>query len=312
MDINQLSNIVNSQVQMNNKYYESLFPNLYYSDEKYLNKNHLGKNHQNTYKKINNFVKINLNVKKSIQKLRCYDVSNKINYMKYIFTEEYVKDRPKPFFKNLWSAIEKTPSYLVKTYTKQFYTELLNNFDKQNLFKKYSYRGKKIRKNVLRSDLKEENFNNNLIQLISDYLELNIIIITNGKEIDFYCQNFKFNIYRQTIILEKNGDKYQLIHSMDKKIFTSSDKIVSQLCKYICMKQIEHLYENKQQTFESKSTKKIVEIIKPQYTQASLKKMKLGELQDIAKTLDIITQIPKKSCGMKNKTKTVLISDIMK
>ena len=52
MDINQLSNIVNSQVKMNNKYYESLFPNLYYSDEQYSNKNHLGKNHQNTNKKF--------------------------------------------------------------------------------------------------------------------------------------------------------------------------------------------------------------------------------------------------------------------
>ena len=312
MDINQLSNIVQSQVQMNNSYYELLFPNLYYSDEQYSNKSHLGKNHQNTKHKLNKFVKINTKANKIIQKQRCYDVSNKIEYMKYIFTKNFVKDRPKTFFKNLWTAIDKVPSYLVKSHTKQFYAKLLNDFDKLNLFKKYSYRVRKIKKTILRSSLKEETFNESIVQLLSDYLELNIIIISNSKEINFYCQNFKFNIYRQTIILEKNGDKYQLIHSMDKKIFTSSDKIVSQLCKYICMKQIEHLYENKQQTFESKSTKKIVEIIKPQYTQASLKKMKLGELQDIAKTLDIITQIPKKSCGMKNKTKTVLISDIMK
>ncbi len=257
MNVESLINITNKFVEKNQKYYESLFSFLYYNSEQYIPGKYLNKPFNPT-----DLIQGTKTEKKSHRSGNEESPRSIIKYMTYIFNDTFFKDQNGCFFKILWASIDKRV-YNYKTYQNMFYKNLLSDFDKLNLYNKYSYKSLKIKKTYIRNLLintYETNTQDVIIQLISDYKEINIIIIKNNIPC-FFCplpgrtDGIKpgFNIFRPTIILEKlgNNDNYQPIYQrplkskdnaeprvLNKKIFTSNDVIQFKLLKYLNLQEI--------------------------------------------------------------------------
>ena len=177
-----------------------------------------------------------------------------------------------------------------------FFKKLLKDFDVLKLFKKFAYK-KQIRKKVLRDlIIKKEDNNDSVRQILVDYLNINLVILTN-EELKTYCKEGTFELFRPTIMIYEHNN---IFHSLSDKetgnsIYTSGDHINMRLKKYMLNKEIlRHNVEEKQDVIKSMKKqvvpkKKSVE--KPTApVLVDFKKMKVVDLRSLCEQYHIQTK----------------------
>lgn len=93
----------------------------------------------------------------------------------------------------------------------EFYQQLYKDFIQCNLFKYFGYFNK-LDYNKLQQNLKTYQFDETIIQLLCDYLTINICIFTN-KSIQLFSKNFKYTTFLPTFLLyfDTKNNKYHYI-----------------------------------------------------------------------------------------------------
>jgi len=286
----------------NNKHAKDISGILYFNDEEFQsNTNFLENNNQeelytinveeekekistNTYKKLSQKVKLHVDLEE-------YNLSHK--------------------YSNLTECILSVLKYYNYNAQNLFFKKLLKDFDIYKLFKKYNCK-KRIRKAALRKLIisKEDN-DDNVRQLLADYLNINLIILTNT-EILTYCKENTYEVFRPTVVVyEYNGSYNSLSDKItNKSIFTSDDFINMKLAKYFLTKDIvAHEKKKKEQSvIEALNKKKEEEKKAPKLI--DFKKLKVAELRSLCEQYHITTKEKNDKGKMKNIVKKVLIEKL--
>ena len=157
------------------------------------------------------------------------------------------------------------------------------DLDKKDLYKKFNYNHKRFRKADFQGELIENKKLNNehFYRYLGDYFDINVIIYENSPN---YINNYNSNRY--SVILQKSNDNYYIHYNLDSLSIVNDSYIKS---------------INNIDTFNRNSGT----------LDKDLTKNKLGELQNIAKGLNINT-MKHGRCNLINKTKKELIYEITK
>jgi hypothetical protein len=186
-----------------------------------------------------------------------------------------------------------------KMNTNEIIHQMIHDFDTLNLYKEYNLKQYKIKRIDVRNIIREEKFNSKeFIQFCSDYFSFILVLIDNDEITSFIPRNNP-NILAPKIYIFYNFidqrfyqvkiDNISIIESKSDKYYMKEDK--PKLERHNCEIQEEKL---------------------PEYDCTKLIKMKLIELQEIAKKLNIdIKKLNPKKTRMINKKKNELISDII-
>ena len=242
---------------------------------------------ENDYKKLSFNVKIHIDINK-------YNLSMKYN--------------------NLTECLMNVLDFYNYNAKKLFFKELLREFDIYKLYKKFNYK-KLVKKTILRKSLIKNNDNDSYVrQLLSDYLNINLIIFSNN-EIKTYCKENHYEMYRPSIFIYKYNNTFQyLSNKKDIKIFTSDDKINIVFSKYFyCKEIIKRNIEKEQKIIENKKQqeKQIKKEQKIQQTKlVNFSKMKVNDLRNLCKQYHIATTEIGKNGKVKNIIKKVLIEKL--
>jgi len=265
-----------------------------------------------------------------IQKIVSGDVDNykKLSqYVKsYIELDNYNISKK---YKTIVDCILSVLSYFNYDGVSMFYKKILREYDIYNLHKKYNYLNHKINRNELRNliidkDEKHDHFK----QFLADYLNINLVIFDN-EGINIYSQEFKYEVYRPTIIIYEYDNQYQYLinKETETKLFLSEDEINHRLFKLYLNREVVHVGEVKHQEEvslnhiltkelpkeEPKKEKEIVEVVEEDkvetktYTLTELKKMKVADLRKLCQE----KSLPVKE-GKKFMKKQDLIDSLMK
>jgi len=192
-----------------------------------------------------------------------------------------------------------------------FFKKLLREFDVYKLFKKYNYK-RQFKKSELRNSLINKEDNNDMIrQFLSDYLNINLIILTNTK-INTYCKDNQYEIFRPTIIIYEHENKFSYISDKieDKNIFTSEDNINLKLAKYFLSNEVIKSFEEKNKQTIMETLKKKEEEEKSRPKLVDFKKLKVTELRSLCLQYHIPIQEMGKNGKMKNIVKKELIEKL--
>jgi len=267
---------------------------LYYDDEE-------NKSDMNIFVKNDSDTLFTVN-KNIIQRIVSGNINNykKLSqYVKsYIDIEQYNMGNQ---YNTIVDCILSVLSYFNYDGISMFYKKILREYDIYNLHKKYNYLSHKINRNELRNlILDKDEKHNNFRQFLSDYLNINLVIFDNN-QINIYSKDFKYEIYRPTIIIYEYNNKYQYLTNKhtDMKLFLSEDEINHRLLKIYLNKEImkygeaKHVKEvslnnilHKEQKpvniIEDNTTEDITTEDKvKKYTLTDLKKMKVAELRKL-------------------------------
>ena len=316
-EINKLNTYNNYQNNYQN-YYKECFPILYYNDELYLKGNFLEKTFTNS------------NTKSIFSEKKCKDNLLSNNIIKdNLFSNKIIGNNCFKYKENniiniILSSVEKNSYTNIENIKSLFYKKLLNDFDSLNLYSKYSFRLHKINKNNLRNSLVNKLINDDIIQLIVNYLNINLVFISDDN-ISYIAENFKFNIYRPTLILNQlKNNKYQQIYKKNKKVFNSNDNEVIKILKHLNINNFtnncnsdnendnknDNNNDNDNDNDNDYNKNNIYE--EKNYNKTNLTKKKLVELQKTAINLKIdIKKTSNNKIGKKNKKKLELITDIL-
>ena len=228
-----------------------------------------------------------------------YYVKTHVNLLEYNLTKK---------FENLIDCMLNVINYFNLNAKNIFFKKLLKDYDVFNLYKKFNYK-KDIRRRDLRTLLinKEEN-NENVKQLLVDYLNINLVLITND-DIKLYCKDKDFEIYRPTIIIYEYENKYYSLE--DKKtqngIFTSEDLINIRLKKLKLNEEIRNIQP------KETSIKIKMEVKKETVVVINFKKMKVNELRVYCEKNGIDIKIKKSTKkGFKYMTKKQILEKLSK
>lgn len=184
-----------------------------------------------------------------------------------------------------------------------FFKKLLKEFDTFKLYKKFNCK-KHIKKSALRKFLIENNDNNeNVRQFLADYLNINLVILTN-KKLTIFCKDKTFEMYHPTIIIYEHEISFQTISDKitNNSIFLSEDHINMRLKKYFLNKAIlrtEGKLKKKEKTVieslkkEEPKKEKPVKMTEPNLI--NFNKLKVAELRNLCEQYHIIIRVPKAS-----------------
>lgn len=283
MDYLQVLKIFRKHYGSNQKYYSDLHPILYYNDDFYTNPF------------LNENKKDNI-LKKEDNQFSCLNKYFKNNYSIGINREN--------FFKLFLSILRKqNPSFSLPLH--EIVNQMIYDFDKLNLSQDYNLKQYKISKSLMRNTILDEKFNSNeFIQFSSDYFKFQITLVDSDESRTFYPRNDplipspKLFIYQDII-----NDRYYQIMIDNKNWIEHNDKI------YNDYKKEEPKLEEKKEEVEVEAESDDFEF---DFDCGKLMKMKLKEIQDIAKELGInIQKINPRKTRMINKKKDELISELM-
>ena len=228
-----------------------------------------------------------------------YYVKTHVNLLEYNLTKK---------FENLTDCMLNVINYFNLNAKNIFFKKLLKDYDVFNLYKKFNYK-KDIRRRDLRTLLinKEEN-NENVKQLLVDYLNINLVLITND-DIKLYCKDKDFEIYRPTIIIYEYENKYYSLE--DKKtqngIFTSEDLINIRLKKLKLNEEIKNIQP------KETSVKIKMEVKEETVVVINFKKMKVNELRAYCEQNGVDIKIKKSTKkGFKYMTKKQILEKLSK
>lgn len=214
-------------------------------------------------------------------------------------------------YSNLTECILSVLKYYNYNAQNLFFKKLLKDFDIHKLFKKYAYR-KQIKKSILRKLIinKKDN-DNNVRQLLADYLNINLIILTNT-EISTYCKDKVYEIFRPTVIIyEYNGSFNSISDKItNKRVFTSDDYVNMKLMKYFINKDLLSYQKKKKEQSVIEALKKKKEEEKKAPKLVNFKKLKVAELRKLCEQYHITTKEKGANGKMKNIVKKVLIEKL--
>jgi len=347
MDIDKIINKLRNNYDRNKNYYEFLFSVLYFTDENFKEVNFLRSYSSNKQRKSLNKPLLIAEEDKSNN-----NNNNKVNHnitisvFKSIFGNDFIKSKPSKFLDVFISCCGDKAIVNVSSNVKSILLKkLLTDFDTCELYKKYKYRKRSgFTKKNLRSFFEEGNEIEDdplFISFLCDYFKMNICVVIPDKEkneIIFYSSCNNFSIYKSTIIVEKcDEDMYQYyIMSNGESIFTSNASFIYKLLLYKIQKdfvvKLNTIDNNRSKNINRKIFHKVIEKdlkqnevienevieekikdISIEYNSKNLMKKKLLILQNISEGFGINPKKSKKSGkGLKNKTKSELVSDIMK
>lgn len=222
-----------------------------------------------TYKQLSQKVKIHIDLEQ-------YNISHKIG--------------------NLSEAILSVLKFLNYNAKNLFFKKLLKEFDIYNLFKKFNMK-KTIRKKAMRKLLLERNDNDIATrQFLADYLNINLVILTNA-DLNIYCKENTFEVYRPTIIIYEYEGNF---HTMSDKIsnnsiFTSEDHVNMRLMKYFLNKEIIVGKEKKSvlEAIQKEEPVKQKSVKKTEPDLIDFSKQKVAELRMMCGVHSINIKIPK-------------------
>jgi len=80
----------------------------------------------------------------------------------------------------------------------------------------------------------DENITEKIIQTVSNYLHINILVISND---NIYYYDYAFIPYKKIMILIKNESKYDLLFTEKSKIFSMNDEVIKKIIKSEYVKQ---------------------------------------------------------------------------
>lgn len=189
------------------------------------------------------------------------------------------------------------------------YKKLLKEFDTFRLYKKYNYR-RLFKKDALRKSLINRENTKELKQFLADYFNINIIIMTN-EDLEFYCKDRVFEMYRQTVVFYEHKNEYQYLTNDSHGYFGSDSDMTLRLKKYIWLKNITLKSQTKavkpkqQPKQQPKIQMKVDE--KP-----NLSKMKVAELRKLCEKYNIDTKKQNEKGKRVNKLKKELIAELEK
>lgn len=262
----------------NQKYYSTIHPILYYNDEFFTNP--LEKNEEEK------------------EEIKQKSLDKYFSHYKLGINREN-------FFKLFLSILRKyNEKYSLNI--EETINQMIYDFDKLNLSREYRLKEFKITKINMRNIIIDEKFNNwEFIQFCSDYFAFKIIILTEDEIKQFNPRN---NILSPKMFIYQGLDDryYQII--INKKDLINSIDIEYKKYEYsvVDVKVDEKDKENKE------DDEKDIKDKDAKYDCSKLSKMKLVELQEIAKTLLIsIQKINPRKTRMINKKKEELIADII-
>lgn len=182
----------------------------------------------------------------------------------------------------------------MNNYSSYFFQRMVIEYDKYNLHHKFKYRSK-VDKRELRNDLVNGKINDNVIQFITDYFDMNIVINdVNTGILRFYLSRGEFDVYKPMILMYKNKERhYPLI--LNKHMILKSD---------VRLKWKLYFYYIRPS---------IIKFRFPSKLNIKLYSLKIKELQELAKEYDIgIHKVSKNNKKITNKTKDELKLDIKK
>jgi len=212
---------------------------------------------------------------------------------------------------NLTDCLMKVLDYYNYNAKSIFFKKLLRDFDMYNLFRKNNY--KKIMK---RADIRKALIENNdesqhVKQLLADYLNINLVIFTNT-DIETYCKDRNYEIYRPTILLYKHTDSYNVLLNKitNKGIFVSEDEINLRMAKYFYTTEVVTKSKKKKEKtiLEQLQKKKEEEKVKPKLI--DFNKMKVSDLRNLCVQYHIPIQEKGKNNKMKYIVKKVLVEKL--
>lgn len=293
MDYTSLLEKLDNVSNENQSYYKSISGILYFNDEKYLeNTNFLNDNNTEilyNIKKNNEIIETRKQVKSNFKNINKKVLSH-INFCDFNLSSK---------FDNLTDSILNILEFYNYSGKNYLFKKVLKDFDILKLYKKFNYR-KIIKKKKLRDlILKQDDTDNNIIQLLVDYLNINLMVITN-ENIESFCKEGKFELFRPTLLIYKYKNIYYSLTDRltSKKIFLSDDNINLKLKKMFINKVLYNheikLKKTKKvniiKTLTSKIKSSSIPEIKQSITTENIKnykKMSVKDLKDEAKKLKI-------------------------
>lgn len=274
LDYLQVLKIFRPYYGKNQKYYSEIHPILYYNDDFYTNPF----NTNNIEKKEEKEVSFN-NVKKYID-------NYKVGYNRSDFFKLFIK-------------ILKDNKFELQYHDMIQY--MIRDFDTLNLYKEYDFKQHKISRNDLRNIIKEVDCNRfEFIQFCADYFSFTFIILDPTTYKIYYPRNDP-NILSPKLILYHDNINERFYHiRIHNNIWLNSN---NELYK-------KYFHNNRENRENEKNTN--ISENKKVYDKKSLTKLKVVELQEIAKTLNIeIQKLNPKKTRMINKRKNELINEIL-
>ena len=282
MEYLELLKIFRPYYGKNQKYYNEIHPILYYNDEFYKNP----------------FLNNDNNVKEEKENIN-------ENQIQKVLTDYKIGYHRDDFLKLLVLIIrERRPDLNYYNLIDQ----IIMDYDTLNLYREYNFRDYKISKVDLRNLILNKNFNNLFfIQFCADYFSFIITVISNNEIKVCYPRNdssilapkiFIYNLYDERFYHLQVNSKYWLLHNEYKEQKIKQDVDIKEM-KLEEVKKVEEIKE--------------VEEEEPKYDCKELMKLKLTELQDIAKEMNIeIDKLNTSKTKMIKKKKEELIAEIIK
>jgi hypothetical protein len=212
---------------------------------------------------------------------------------------------------NLTDTLMKVLDYYNYNAKGIFFKKLLRDFDVYNLFRKNNYKKIMKRSDIRNALIKNNDNNKNVRQVLADYLNINLVIFTNN-DIEIYCKDRKYELYRPTIAIYNFNDTYHYLSDKDtnKSIFVSDDNMNLKIAKYFFTNEIiiQSQKKKEQNIIEKLKNKKEEEKLKPKLI--DFKKMKVNELRSLCVQYHIPIQEKGKNKKMKYIVKKVLIEKL--
>ena len=277
MDFHSLLEKLDNVSNENQKYYKSISGILYLNDEKYLeNVNFLNDNNTEFLYKIkkNSDIREIEEVKTDFKEINKKVLSH-INFDDFNLSKK---------FDNLTDSILNILKFYNYSGKNYLFKKLLKDFDVLKLFKKFNYR-KIVRKKILRDlIIKQDDTNHNIKQFLVDYLNINLMIVTNT-EITSYCKEQKFELFRPTLLIYKHKETfYSLTDKItNKDIFLSDDNVNLKLKKFFINKILNNHNIKLRKT--KKTENKIIKLI------SKIEPIPSPEIEEIKEDIEEVVEI---------------------
>jgi hypothetical protein len=283
MDFNSLLEKLDNVSNENQEFYKSISGFLYFNDEKYLeNTNFLNDNNTEFLYKI----KKNNDIGDKYPEIKTDFKKINKNVLSHINFDDFNLSKK---FDNLTDSILNILKFYNYSGKNYLFKKLLKDFDVLKLFKKLNYR-KLIRKKKLRDlIIKQDDTNHNIKQFLVDYLNINLIIITNT-EITSYCKEQNFELFRPTLLVYKHNETfYSLTDKItNKDIFLSVDNVNLKLKKFFINKILNNPHKIKLRKTIRGQVKEENIIIK---LTPKMKPLPSPEIEEIKEKIEVIKEV---------------------
>ena len=285
MDYLEVLKVFRNYYGLNQKYYSELHPILYYNDEIYTNPFLSSNNVEDDKKETKQHKKLDTLFEN-------YSLGfNRTNFLDLLL--RIFRD-----YNNFKISIEEVIYFMIEDY------------NRLNLYNEYKLKQYKIKKTEMSNILYNKEFHKKeFMQFASDHFRFNIFIINDNEIWKFYPRNNTSNLSPKIFIYyDIINNRFHQIKINNKNLLTNKD---DEFMKYFTNEEIVEIEEEIKEENQEKNQEENQEEMREELDYEKLMKMKLQDLQEIAKNRDIkIYKLNKNKVKMIKKTKSELISDL--